>query len=100
MQLMNHFNTTSRTVNYLIVVIKVVVANRDVSYIDVKLNRSGLLEIHQHKVIVHFHKLYQIVVVVVILVPTFRRWTFAHRRVMAIIIFNWLVMYGGNEVVF
>ncbi len=27
-------------------------------------------------------------------------WTFVHPRVMAIIFFTWLVVYGGNEVVF
>jgi hypothetical protein len=70
LQLMNHINTTSCTVNYLIVITKVVVVNRDISYINVKSNRSGLLEIHQHRVLVPFHKLYQIDVVFVILVPT------------------------------
>ncbi len=49
---------------------------------------------------VPFHKLYQIDVVIVILVPTLWYWNFSHRRVMAIIHFTWLVVYGGNEVVF
>jgi hypothetical protein len=49
---------------------------------------------------VPFHELYQIDDVVVILVPTSQSWTLVHRCIMAIILFTWLVVYGGNEVVF
>jgi hypothetical protein len=90
----------SRNVNYLIIVTKVVVAKRDIFHIDVKLNRSSLLEIHEHRVSVPFHELYQIDDVVIILVPTSQSWTLVHCRVMAIILFTWLVVYSGNEVVF
>jgi hypothetical protein len=60
----------SHNVNYLIPVTKVVVVNRDIFHINVKLNRSGHLEIHYHGVSVPLRKLYQIDNVVVILVPT------------------------------